>query len=51
MGYFMHRILGVADQSVAVVTPIVIALTLSALLSVVSLKVAERRLTAVTETD
>jgi hypothetical protein len=50
MGYFL-RIVGVMDENVATISPIVIALTLSVLLSVVSLLTAERRLTGVAETD
>lgn len=51
MAYFLRRIAGVHDESIATITPIVIALTLSALLSVISLLAAERRLSRFRESD
>lgn len=51
MGYFLRHVMGVLDESVATITPVVIALTLSALLSVISLMAAERRLTRFSESD
>lgn len=49
MGYFLRNVMGVASENVATITPIVIALTLSALLAVISLMAAERRLTRFSE--
>jgi ABC-2 type transport system permease protein len=51
MGYFLEHVMGVRDENVATITPVVIALTLSAVLSVISLVVAERRLTRFSESD
>jgi ABC-2 type transport system permease protein len=44
MSYFM-RVVGVKHAAISTTVPLVIALTLSALLSVISLLAAERRLT------
>ncbi|HEX2835976.1 MAG TPA: hypothetical protein VHW00_23420 [Thermoanaerobaculia bacterium] len=51
MGYFMRRVVGISDPSIATITPVVIALTLSTLLSVIFLLVAERRLSRFSESD
>lgn len=51
MGYFMRHVMGISDPNVATITPVVIALTLSALLAVISILVAERRLSRFSESD
>jgi ABC-2 type transport system permease protein len=53
MRYFMVRVIGTGDGQgwIAVTLPIVIALTLSAALSVVPMRAAERRLTRIAESD
>jgi hypothetical protein len=51
IGYLFRRVLGIASEEVANITPVVIALTLSTLLSVISLLAAERRLSRFSESD
>jgi ABC-2 type transport system permease protein len=51
MRYFMGHVLRVEDETINVALPIVIALTLSALVAVIPLVLAERRLTRAGESD
>ena len=51
MRYFMQHVLSVEDERLNVALPIVIALTLSALVAVIPLVLAERRLTGAGESD